>query len=770
MRETLLKKSYWICLLVWVLGACSNMRYLEEGEQLYTGSNVKIVSEDRIPDKGAIISELEEVIRPQPNGRFLFWRPRLWFYNIAGDDPSTGIGNWIKNTLGRPPVLWEDFNVERSKNLMENRLFNMGFFDPYIEHEVKEKEKRVSLDFTINLKPAFTIREIIPLQTDDTIAREINESMEETRLAIGQNYNLTELRSERERIAEHLRDLGYYFFHPDFLLFRVDTTGTNRDLALMLTLKPNIPTNAIQKHIISDVYVNTNHSLDISSARIPSDTIYLDSGIYLVNNQQLFRPKAIRRVVFFEKEKMYNMEDHDLTLNHLMGLGTFKFVNIRFNETTLQDHPALDVNILLTPMEKKTLSAEVRGVSKSTGFAGPGMSLSFSNRNFLSGAEHFIFSIDGAFETLIGQGERRASSLEAGASAELIIPRFIAPFGISDVSPRFIPKTRILTAFSFLNRTDAFSVSSIRSQFGYEWRQSETSSYRLVPFVFNIFSLGNITPEYQRFFSQEVLLRRGLFEQFILGSEFSYYWNTLLRREQKHDWYFNYNLDLSGNLAYFMLDRLNLASPGEDGMYGIFNQGFSQYTKNDIDVRYYLDLGHGQRLATRLIAGIGFAYGNSTTLPYVKLFTIGGSNSIRAFHPRGLGPGSYNSPDTLARRFDIYQSGDIKLEFNLEYRFRFNNIVKGAVFTDAGNIWNRKEIDGAPGGKFDSSTFLEQVALGTGFGLRFDFTFFLLRLDLAFPLAVPYDDHPSYFQPFRPLSGTWRRDNLLLNLAIGYPF
>ncbi|MFW5707013.1 MAG: BamA/TamA family outer membrane protein, partial [Bacteroidota bacterium] len=322
----------------------------------------------------------------------------------------------------------------------------------------------------------------------------------------------------------------------------------------------------------------------------------------------------------------------------------------------------------------------------------------------------------------------------------------------------------------YLSRTDAFSVTSFRSQFGYEWRQSVTARYRYYPLVFNIFALGTISEEYEEYFSRETLFRRGLFEQFLLGSEFSWTWNTQRRGTRKHGWFINHNIDLSGNIAYLLLDKTGIGTKSPEGDYEIFGTSFSQFSKTDFDIRHYLDMGYGQKLVSRIATGIGIPYGNSGTMPYIKLFTAGGSNGIRAFHPRSLGPGSYNSPDTLASGFDINQTGNIKLELNLEYRFAFTNTIKGAVCADAGNIWNLKEREQVPGGKFETSEFLNQIALGTGFGLRFDFTFFILRLDLAFPLAVPYDDSPTYFQPFKPFNMNWLSDNLLLNLAIGYPF
>ena len=764
--------SKWLVLSLIMLasGSCSSTRYLDEGQKLYTGFKINIESEENVEDKGELVSELKRVVRPQPNERVLWWRYRVWFYNIAGEDPQGALRKWMKNRIGREPVLWSDFDGDRSVRLLENRLFNMGYFDAAVNFEPIEKEKKASVEFHVDLPIPFRITEVLPLDDDREISDFINNSMENSLLGEGQIYRLSRLREERERISKHVRDEGFFFFNPGFVVFRADTTIGNREVKLALSLSQTMPQNAFQPYTIRNTIINANHTLETDASRQPSDTISLENNIWLINNNDLFKPATLDRAVFFENDKLYTTHDHDRTLNHLMGLGVFKFVNLRFSEVNTEDIPMLDVQVQLTPMEKKNLGIEIRGVSKSTGFIGPGLTLSFSNRNFLGGAEHFSINLDGAYEVLIGGRDRGANSLEAGISSELTIPRFVAPFGLSNINPMYLPRTKISLNYNFLSRTDAFSVTSFRSQFGYEWRQSITSNYRLFPLVFNIFSLGSIAEQYEEFFSREVLFRRGLFEQFLLGSEFSYYWNTQLRGQQKHAWYINYNLDLSGNIAYLLLHGLGLGQESQDRDYEIFNKSFSQYTKTDFDIRYYLDLGHGQRMVSRFATGIGIPYGNSTTLPYVKLFTTGGSNSIRAFHPRALGPGTYNSPDTLVGSFDLYRSGDIKLELNLEYRFELTNIIKGAVFADAGNIWNLRDRENAPGGKFEKDEFLNQIALGTGFGLRFDFTFFVLRLDLAFPLAVPYDDSPGYFQPFDPFKRSWLSDNLLLNLAIGYPF
>jgi outer membrane protein insertion porin family len=742
-----------------ILGSCSNLRYLEEDQRLYTGSDINIESSERLRNEKEIRSEAESVIRPQPNTKILIWRPQLWFHNIGGDKES-GIGSWIRNSIGRPPVLFDDVDTERTARLIENRLFNLGHFDASVDYNLVEKRKRTGVEYNIELVAPYTIREIFPVKGNSPVISEINRSMEETALQSGHIYKLADLRAERERIDRHLKEAGYYYFHPDFLLFMADSSSGSRQIDLHLSIKPTAPQYALESYRIRNINFESGYTIETNDED-------MQAGDRREPGRRVLRSSALNRAIFLRTDSLYRNFNHRQTLNHLIGMGVFSFVNIRFDRVMEQDDNYLDVRILLTPMDKRSVSTELRGVTKSNNFAGPGITASVNNRNLFRGAENLNINFDGSFETLLG--EKGVNSTELGITAELNVPRLILPYKIGTVSPRFIPKTRMSLAYSFLSRTDAFSLTSFRSQFGYIWNPSRSVEHRFNPVVFNAFRLGTISPEFEDVFSREILLRRGLFEQFLIGSDYTFLYNSQLADHRRHDWYFAGNIDLSGNLAR-LISNLVGAPTGENGDYQIFNQSFSQFSRAGIDLRYYNNLGRTTRLATRFLAGIGLPYGNSEFLPYTKLFVIGGTNSIRAFQPRSLGPGSYEPPEGAGSTLNIYQSGEIKLEMNIEYRFAFNRIVRGAFFADAGNIWNLQENENAPGGQFHSDEFLSQIALGTGFGLRFDFTFFLLRLDLAFPLAVPYRETNGYFQSIRPFDSQWRRDNLILNLAIGYPF
>ena len=768
--ETRMSRVSFIIILVAVLSAsCSNMRYLEEDQSLYTGSSVNIYAEEPVKNKKEIRSEIEPVIKPQPNTRFLFWRPRLWFYNIAGTPENSGIRHWIKHTLGRPPVLFEQVDPEHNMRLINNRLFNIGHFDADVSYELFEKPSKTAVEYNINIRPPYLIRNIDLEVSDTHIGRDISLSMEESLIEQGQAYQLERLKKERERIDNYLKERGYFYFHPDYLLFRADTSVNVREVDLILSLKAATPDISLERYRLRNVSIDGGHAAGGSVTEELSDTAENHNGLIIYPEAGFIKPATLKSAVFLEPDSIYRYSDHRMTLNHLIGMGVFKFANIRFERVESADENLLDARIILTPLERKSLSSELSWVSKSNSFTGPGLSGSFSNRNFLGGAESFSINLEGSFESLIGQG--KANSTELGISTELRIPRLITPFKIGiSYSARYTPRTVISLSASHRNRTDAFSLSALRSQFGYAWNPSRSIQHRYNPVVFNVFSLGTISDEYQQIFSREVLLRRGLFEQFLFGSDYSFFYNSQLAEQRDNDWYFNFNIDVSGNLAW-ALSRLSASiTNGQNEDLRIFGQSFSQYGKTDIDLRHYISTGNKSKIASRFAGGIGLAYGNSENLPYTKLFTIGGSNSIRAFHPRTLGPGTYSPSDTLRSTLNIYQSGDIKLEMNVEYRFDLSNIFKAAVFADAGNIWNLAEKENVPGGKFRSPGFLNQIALGTGAGIRMDFTFFLLRLDLAFPLAIPYSDSNGYFESIRPLKWDWYTDNMILNLAIGYPF
>ncbi len=751
-----------------LLSSCTGLRKLPEGEYLYTGSEIIIEKEDDFRDRRNVERELNRVMRPQPNSTFLFSRPALWMYQAAGEPRGRGLRYWMRERLGEEPVLFDPAITQRNQRLINNRLYNMGYFDAAATHTADTAGKTISVRYRISLRTPYVFGELHSLEDTTGISGHMNRELERSTITTGEPYSLDVLKRERQRIDRELKQTGYFFFHPDNILFRADSTAGNRRVDIYPVIKPEVPANALRQYRTGNIYVHADYNVRGSAGMPVSDTLSLGDGFYFTDRLSNFRPEIIKDAVFFKRDSLYNINDHDLTLNQLMSLGTFQFVNIRFlNRPEIND--VLDVRVLLTPLERRSLSAELRGVTKSNNFAGPGFSTSITNHNMFGGAESFNLSLNAAYEVLIGQ-QYSASSREIGIDAGLSVPRFLLPSRMTAKHQPLSPKTNISVGTNFLSRTDAFRLASMHANFGYAWNGDKARQHRLSPLVFNLYVLGEVSGEMEDILDKGTLLRKGLFEQFIIGGNYSYIYNSRLMAPGDNDWYFQFNLDMSGNIAYLLMNAIPGVTRIEDGGYGLFNQSFAQYSRADIDLRYYRQLGEGSRLASRIFMGAGIPYANSDMMPYVKQYVIGGSNSVRAFHPRSLGPGSYLPEEGTGGTYSIRQTGDLKLEANLEYRFDITGLFKGAVFMDAGNIWRLRDDEDVPGGKFDRSSFYKEIAIGAGTGLRIDAGFFILRFDFALPLANPSLTGRPFFGPVRLADSQWRRENIVFNLGIGYPF
>ncbi len=743
---------------------CSNTAYLAQGEKLYTGAQLTLEKKPGTPDDGAIEDQLEQLMIPEPNGSFLgLFHLKLWLYNIG----------LFAKSLGEPPVLLSSVSPARVSRRMRTLLQNRGYFQAEVSYALQEKEKTGEVLYTVALQPPYRIGSITVRGEADPLADSVRAVMKETLVHPGDPYDLDRLALERSRIDAALKERGFFHFAPEFLLFEADSSAGDRKVDITLTLKEGIPPQASRVYTIGTVTVLSGYSLRRDSlAAAAGDTVDVDGASY-VDLDKKFDPAFIMRSIFLKRGQPYNRANHDLTLNRLMNLGVFKFVNIRYDDADSVGVPRLDAHIYLTPVLLKTIRFELQGVSKSNNLAGPVLTSTFRNRNLLRGAELFTLSLEGGFETPFGGGQSGLNSYQAGIQAELTLPHFVMPFTLENKSSLFVPKTRLDLGFHLLNRLQYFQMLSLDASFGYTWKETPSKEHSLNPISFTLVHLAKTTPQFEALLKANPFLRRSYEEQFILGPNYTFVYNDQLETDRKNHLYFKGGVDLSGNLLHLAQSLLTRRRATPEDPYKIFGAPYSQYARFDIDLRHYTISGdQSTTLATRLIAGVGFAFGNSSIMPYVKQFTVGGSNSVRAFDPRSLGPGSYGTPDSLAANSFVDQAGDIKLEANMEYRFPIVSILHGALFVDAGNIWLVRDDPSRPGAKFHGSTFLDQIAVGTGFGIRFDLSFFVLRLDLAFPLRVPSlpEGERWVIKQIDFGDPRWRKDNLVLNIAIGYPY
>ncbi|MGE8537343.1 MAG: BamA/TamA family outer membrane protein, partial [Chryseobacterium sp.] len=530
------------------------------------------------------------------------------------------------------------------------------------------------------------------------------------------------------------------------------------------------PDLATQQFSIDNVIVFPNYNIqDVKDGKysIPmnKDSLskYAFDDIYVIDPQHKFKPKIFDRALYFKKGDLYNRSNHNLTLNRLISLGVFKFVKNEFVVSDSLSHK-FDAYYLLTPRQVQSLRLEALGRTNSANYAGSELNLNWTHRNFFRGAEQFKAAIYGAFDFQMGGAQNANNIFRAGTNVQLSIPRIVAPFRFHS-SSEFVPRTNITLGYEFQNRTQYYTLNNFTGSFGYVWKENARKEHDLKVIDITLVSPANVTEEYKVKSDGNPAMKRVVDKQLIFGPTYSYtYTNTMLPRT--NTFYYKGTLDLAGNITGLVTG----ADVKKDKEKKIFGIPFSQYVKIENDLRFYHKFTEKSSLATRFIGGIAYPYGNSEFIPFSKQFFSGGSNSIRAFRARTLGPGSFD-PRTIDPGTYFDQSGDVKLELNAEYRANLYKFLNAAVFVDAGNIWLLHDDPTRPGAKF-SKDFLNEIAVGAGVGLRLDFSILILRLDLAMPLRVPYYEKGDRwaFDKINFGDSNWRKDNLVLNIAIGYPF
>ncbi|WP_345232248.1 BamA/TamA family outer membrane protein [Olivibacter ginsenosidimutans] len=758
----------WIFIAVFFT-SCSNIKYLKDGENLYVKGEVEL-NNDSIPKKyrEPLTETLEGVLRPRPNKQILGLRPKLYFYNIAGDSVGNkGFKHWLKYKVGEAPVLLQDVNVPYNENLVRNRLENIGFFNAYVTTDTTIKNKKATLNYLATTNRIYRINKVsYEADTNTAIGKELREIEESSLLIPNRPYNLDRIIAERERIASILQDKGYYYFSPDHVLVQVDSMIGNHMVDMNVKIKEETPANAKQPYTINNIFIYPEYSLvqgDYEIAKPEDAESYKD--LYFIDPHQTFRKFALARTIFFHKGDLYNREKQNQTISQLVGMGTFRFVKNNFIPVRGQKN-ALDVHYYLTPQQKKSVRVELLGKTAAV-YNGSEVNVSWSHKNAFKGAELLRLTAYGGYEVQSGGGININSNFyRYGVEASLTWPRVISPFGW-EPTKRFVPHTQTLLGYEFLNRRQAYKLNSMRFAWGYNWQENAQKTHQL-----NILDVAyvqpvNVTHFYDSLADEYPYLKRAIDKQFTFGPNYKFTYTNTMETTKKHTFYFSGGLDLSANAVGLILGS-NVNKGKQDS---IFGAAFSQYIKTDLEYRHYMKLGQNRQLAARAFFGYGYSYGNSTRLPYTKQFFAGGPNSLRAFRARAIGPGTYNPQKIGEDNFVPDMTGDVRLELNLEYRAKIVSILDWAAFVDAGNIWLQHSDSVFTGGQF-TKNFYKELAVGGGLGLRFDFTYLILRTDLAIPFRIPYlpEGERWVFNKIDFGDKQWRKDNIVFNLAIGYPF
>ena len=773
--STLKKKhgsgKYYCLFLATLLSSCGVGKFIPDAEVLYTGAEIKTTAEEGVGNTKEIKRELQTLLYPRPNSRVLGMRLGLLYHYKAQKEKPFFLYKWLNKKFGEEPVYFSEVDVNQVEELLRNRLDNRGYFYSEVTSETDSTRKYAEVLYNAELTRPYTL-EKLELEKDSLpIYDAIDKALSETALHPGARFDLDLMKFERERIDRDLKRNGYYNFNPDFLIFEADTNRyDNKKFDLFLRLKHGTPERSVIPYTIDSISVYPNYSIDEDTTT--TSTGKSVGGINFIQKEEFFNPEQLAPYILLEEGQRYNAETARLTSNRLSALGSYKFVNIRFKETdtTAADGKgSLSAGIFLSPLNKRSIRAELQAVTKSNGFAGPGVAVTYNNRNLFKGGETLSITGDFAYEAQISGGKDTGlTGIATGLKTELTIPRLVP------VSPgRFryaVPKTRIGLGGDILKRSKLYTLASLNASFGYTWKANQFVYHELNPVSVNYVNLSNTTAEFDSILNKNPFLRRSFDQQFIAGLNYTFTYNELVDENKDHPIFISTSWDIAGN-------TLNLLSGTRDKVFGL---EFAQYAKADIDFRYYLKWGKEQAFITRLYAGWGIPYGNSSTLPFVKQFFSGGPYSVRAFQIRSLGPGSFGADqDGPASFFD--QSGNLRLEGNLEYRFPIWSYLKGAFFADAGNVWLTGKMEIPENEPPESREFHEQLlaegqfgsdwirelGIGLGFGLRIDIQSFVIRFDLASPLQIPYLPEGERTRiPFFE-GGS---NNLVFNFAIGYPF
>ncbi|HLP03879.1 MAG TPA: BamA/TamA family outer membrane protein [Paludibacter sp.] len=747
-----------------LLASCSGIRHLPEGAKLYTGAEVKMVSSGKVDTK-KYEGLAGEVVRPFPNKAFLGMRPRLWMYMLAGNEPKGPVKKALRK-YGEPPVLLSDVKPVAISAIIDARLFNMGIFKSYTESRIVEGKRTAKIIYTSHIHSPYVIKELtysIPDSSIDTLIQGIKKY---SPIKKGATYNLENLQNERIRIDSHLKNKGYFYFSPDYLVFRADTSETKGTVSLQLALKDSVPRQALQVYRIRKVVINPNYTLNDENT--DTSTFAFRKAFFVGKKQEMnIRPGVIYRSVYLRKNEVYSREYHNITLHRLMSMGNFKFVQVKIAGSDTTAPGFLDVKVLLTPIPDYTFRAEMDLVSKSSNYTGPRLNLSMQNKNTFHGAEVLDFNMSGAFEVQLGN--RNLFSYNWNPQLQLTFPRLLVPFKTVRSRSTYTPKTAVSMSYNFMKRVNYFDLNTFQFSFGYKWKGNIKHEHEFNPVSISYTSLTNKTASFVDLLARNPFLKKSYEEQFVGGINYAYTYNEQVFSNKKVQYYFHGTAETAGN-AFSLAKILAGESPSPGNPSTLFGSVYSQYAKFSADGRLYYNFRNQDKMVLRLFAGIAQPYGNSSTLPYSKQFFAGGPNSIRAFPINSLGPGTYRQIPGNTGFLQL--GGEVKMEMNAEYRFGIYRFVKGALFVDAGNVWLQKSNPAKLGNPFVLPASFREVAVGAGFGIRIDVSFFVLRFDLAMPLQKPWLPQGERWVTNQVDFGNpgWRKDNLILNIAIGYPF
>jgi outer membrane protein assembly factor BamA len=751
--------------------SCNPTKYVPEGETLLDQNHIRVNTE------GIKSAELDPYLKQKPNKRIFGARFHLGLYNLSKIEKEKGFNKWLRD-IGEEPVVFDQYAATKSVDQIQSYVSSKGYFDGTVAETVETARNRSSVYYNVDITTPYTIRNVRYEIADSNLLLLYNFDSINSVIERAKPYDVDILQQERLRFERLVKDHGFYDFSIDYISFEVDSTVGNRQVDINFVVR-NFPrtdtgnkTTLVPHSIyrINNIYIYPDFvprdALEEGEAYFSDLDTVLYRGYYFIGREEKPEIKydLIIQSLYLKPGETYNLTNTERSQAHLLGSKVYRLVNITFNDysgnTNTDQATLIDCNIHLTLLSKQSYKVELEG-THSGGNLGGALNLIYQNKNLFHGAELFSMKLKAAYEAMRQEGQRLEPTQEYGVETSLRLPDFLVPFiNSEEFVKKYNPSTTIIAAYNYQDmpfyiRTMANSV------FGYNWKAGNYNEHFVNPLQFNLVRLDTIDPKFAKqvesssyYAYQDVL---------ILGGSYSYVFNNQSIKKSKDYWFLRWNLEASGNLLQAFNTISNPDQP-DSVAYTFLGQPFAQYLKTDVDIRYNYFINDAASMVYRGFFGIGIPYGNSKAIPFEKQYFGGGANGIRGWPVRTLGPGSY-ATDTVTTFLN--QTADIKLELNAEYRFKLFWILEGAVFVDAGNIWTYREDPDRPGTQFQLKNFYKDIAIGTGAGLRFDFSFFLGRVDFGMKLRDPViQERNKWILSNRP----YERSDFTIVVGIGYPF
>ncbi len=736
--------------------------------------------------------DLYGLINQEPNKKFLgLWKFKLWANQLPTKGKERGVKNWMHDKFGEEPVYFDVLTTENSLRQMKIYLDKTGHFNSKVSYSQKLKKNKLNLTYHIEPTTPYRVRHYTHRITDSLLKKNIDRIFNTKLIREGSIYSAFIIENERGRITDSLKNVGYYNFNKEYIFFEVDSAFNSNELDITLVIKDertrslqnqdSIIEVAHKQFFLNKIYINSNFDLlnsskispDTLQLKVQADTANLKPYIYhfLHDGPLRIKPKIITQSILLKSGDLFNLDAVKKTYRRLADLRIYKYSNIQFSPVLDSLNPEkklIDCRINLARSKVQSYTIEAEGTN-SGGDLGIGGNLVYANKNIFRGAELFQVRLKGALEVQKQNNSDAITNdkflffntIETGTEMSLSFPKFLIPIRLESFPKDFKPKTTISTGINYQQRPK-YRRYITNLSFGYNWSQNDKVQHIFFPAEVNSVKVYP-SDEFKAFLEDlpNKRLKNQYTDHLISALKYSFIYNNQKLNKLQNFIYFRGNFETSG----FMLKGINMLfgiSENDDGYNTLFNIRYAQYVRADIDFRYYSVLSKENRVVWRTMLGLGVPYGNSEDIPFEKGFYAGGANGMRGWRVRSLGPGSSASTETTDL---IDRIGDMQFEANIEYRFPIYNFLKGAVYLDAGNIWLLKENTFYPGGNFKLKNFIGEIAMDAGFGFRFDFNFFIFRIDSAIRLRDPSKNTSERWVPLK--TGF---NNLAINFGIGYPF